>query len=377
MHIDVPADVPAGDPPEPEAPMPEPATLGRGRRQKRPTWKIIEQRTAPPIAAQVSNTVPDPTPSLPAPQFESQSSVVDHYGLYSSYLASTPSVSRTQFIPTPITFVEPATRVPISLRQQLGAPDIVPPPVPPDSQTGKTDNEKPDPLDQCSNDSCRLIMQWHWSKPVKSLEDTNWLVHQVLLNKAFHRSDLLDFDARRETKLIDKAIAKHSDGWKESSVNISVPDGHTHTHNSDTPVPAFSVPGLFHRSITEIMKSVWSSEDARAFQYVPFRQFWTRGNSGTEEQVFGELFCSEVFNEAYETLQMQPPEPNCQLERVICALMLYSDSTHLANFGDAALWPLYMFFGNQSKYVRVQPSSGSCHHVAYIPKVSWIYLFLV
>ncbi|KAK7679638.1 hypothetical protein QCA50_017350 [Cerrena zonata] len=50
--------------------------------------------------------------------------------------------------------------------------------------------------------------------------------------------------------------------------------------------------------------------------------------------------------------------------------MLYSDSTHLANFGDASLWPLYLYFGNQSKYERVRPATGSCHHVAYIPKLS-------
>ncbi|KAK7696214.1 hypothetical protein QCA50_000867 [Cerrena zonata] len=65
----------------------------------------------------------------------------------------------------------------------------------------------------------------------------------------------------------------------------------------------------------------------------------------------------------------QPPEPDCTLERIVCGLMLYSDSTHLASFGSASLWPLYMYFGNQSKYVRVRPSSGSCHHVAYIPKL--------
>ena len=85
-----------------------------------------------------------------------------------------------------------------------------------------------------------------------------------------------------------------------------------------------------------------------------------------------------MFNDAYEELQRQVPEPNCELERIVCGLMFYSDSTHLANFGDASLWSLYMYFGNQSKYVRACPTSGSCHHVAYIPKVChtiWLVLF--
>jgi hypothetical protein len=50
--------------------------------------------------------------------------------------------------------------------------------------------------------------------------------------------------------------------------------------------------------------------------------------------------------------------------------MFWSDLTHLANFGTAKLWPIYMLFGNLSKYIRVKPNAGAEHHVAYIPSVS-------
>ena len=213
-------------------------------------------------------------------------------------------------------------------------------------------------------------MEWHWSSSTKSLDDTNRLVHQVIRNALLNPEDLVDFDSHRETKLIDKAISNLNDGWHETTVPILVPDGQSHPSSEDASIPVFIVPGLVHRSLTEIIKTIWSGPDSSDFQHVPFRQFWTRSKTGIEEQVIGELYTSEAFNEAYEELQRQPPEPDCQLERVVCGLMLYSDSTHLANFGDASLWPLYMYFGNQSKYVRNSPSSGSCHHVAYIPKVS-------
>ena len=49
--------------------------------------------------------------------------------------------------------------------------------------------------------------------------------------------------------------------------------------------------------------------------------------------------------------------------------MFWSDATHLANFGTAKLWPIYLFFGNLSKYIRLRPSSGACNHLAYIPSV--------
>ena len=134
-------------------------------------------------------------------------------------------------------------------------------------------------------------------------------------------------------------------------------------------MPQFVVPGLMHRSISDIIRTCWSSPEAADFQYVPYRQFWSASPSGTQERVYGELYTSDAFNEAHEELQRQMPEPGCSLERVVCALMAFSDSTHLANFGDASLWPLYLYFGNQSNYQRLKPSSGSCHHTAYIPKV--------
>jgi hypothetical protein len=68
-------------------------------------------------------------------------------------------------------------------------------------------------------------------------------------------------------------------------------------------------------------------------------------------------------------LQRQPREPNCSLERVIAGLMFFSDATHLANFGTAKAWPLYLYFGNLTKYARSAPTSGACHLVGFFPSV--------
>jgi hypothetical protein len=64
----------------------------------------------------------------------------------------------------------------------------------------------------------------------------------------------------------------------------------------------------------------------------------------------------------------------CDLPRVVAGLMFWSDVTHLTSFGDAKIWPLYMFFGNESKYFRCKPSSNLCHHVAYFQSVSVLFL---
>jgi hypothetical protein len=77
--------------------------------------------------------------------------------------------------------------------------------------------------------------------------------------------------------------------------------------------------------------------------------------------------------EAHSSLPANP-----EFETVVAAFMFWSDSTHLANFGSASLWPLYTFFGNQSKYIRAKPNSHAARHQAYIPSlpanVSEVYL---
>ncbi|KJA12510.1 hypothetical protein HYPSUDRAFT_103324, partial [Hypholoma sublateritium FD-334 SS-4] len=86
-------------------------------------------------------------------------------------------------------------------------------------------------------------------------------------------------------------------------------------------------------------------------------------------RIYDELYTCDAMYDAHEELQKQCSEPGCTLERVVVSMMLWSDSTHLASFGTASLWPIYLYFGNQSKYLRGKPKAGACHHLAYIPKL--------
>lgn len=49
--------------------------------------------------------------------------------------------------------------------------------------------------------------------------------------------------------------------------------------------------------------------------------------------------------------------------------MFASDETHLTSFGDEQLWPVYMYFGNESKYRRSKSSLKLFEEVAYFQKV--------
>lgn len=89
-----------------------------------------------------------------------------------------------------------------------------------------------------------------------------------------------------------------------------------------------------------------------------------------EERIFNELYTSDSWLDAQDEVQKLLREPGCTLEWVVASLMFFSDATHLANFGTAKAWPLYMYFRNLTKNARSAPKSGACHLVRFLPSVS-------
>ena len=136
----------------------------------------------------------------------------------------------------------------------------------------------------------------------------------------------------------------------------------------DPTVPTLEVDNVYHCSIIDIIKNVYTSDVASTFHTTPFRQLWTTSDNRIVN-VYSELYSSPALLDAYQEINALPRDPGDDLERVVVPLMMWSDSMHLANFGDASLWPFYLFFGSQSKYTRGKPTASACHHIAYIPKV--------
>ncbi|TFK25468.1 hypothetical protein FA15DRAFT_655145 [Coprinopsis marcescibilis] len=78
----------------------------------------------------------------------------------------------------------------------------------------------------------------------------------------------------------------------------------------------------------------------------------------------GEWIEDDGWNTHWE-LQDGPGEPGCDLPWVLVGLMFWSDQTHLTSFGNSKVWPLYMFFRNESKYWQSESSCRLGSHVAY------------
>jgi hypothetical protein len=139
-------------------------------------------------------------------------------------------------------------------------------------------------------------------------------------------------------------------GWKKTAVNIKIP---IHNRADNPGVHDYLTADLYHRSLVSVIQERLANErHDELFHYQPYELLWHHGQSERPIRVHGELYTSEAFIQAHRELQESPPEPGCDLERVVVALMFWSDSTHLASFGNSKLWPCYMFFGNESKYRR-------------------------
>jgi hypothetical protein len=122
--------------------------------------------------------------------------------------------------------------------------------------------------------------------------------------------------------------------------------------------------------VSVIWEKITGLGEHHQFHFELYELHWQCVNHVGPVRVQGELYVSPAFVDANRELQDLPGEPGCDLPRVIAALMFWSNATQLTAFGNTKLWPLYMFFGNESKYQRCKPTCHLCEHIAYFQTVS-------
>lgn len=236
-------------------------------------------------------------------------------------------------------------------------------------------------------------MDWFYNSSItKSLHDLNQLVKNVILAPDFKQEDLAGFSSTKENQVMDtyhESTSDSNDGpspfefddtWIRGCVELSLPCDGVRQH-SEADAPKFVVE-VYHRKLIEVIKSALSEPVAEHFHTFPFKAFWEASPLDEPERIYSELYTGDFWNDEYDKLRMNrdthESSPNNALEAFIVALMIWSDATCLAQFGNAFLWPIYLYIGNQSKYSRGKPTSFAAHHVAYLPKVFFtvLYFFL-
>ncbi|KAH7903969.1 hypothetical protein BJ138DRAFT_1187652, partial [Hygrophoropsis aurantiaca] len=249
-----------------------------------------------------------------------------------------------------------------------------------DSDSRDKNNEPPNVPDEhpppwpWKNMTIWRLMSWKMTGTNrKSDDEVTRLVKEVINPDGFNTADLSNFNAHTEMKHFDAAEETlepndifRKDGWKEAAVEICVPTREKTSKGNGRP---FSIPGFLYRPLTAVIRAAFSEANSKWFHFTPFKRIWKSPVTGREQRVYDELYTSDAWNKAHDDVLKQQRSDNCTLERAIAGLMFWSDSTQLAQFGHANAWPVYMFFGNLSKYMRACPSSGACHPVAFIPSV--------
>ena len=235
---------------------------------------------------------------------------------------------------------------------------------------------KPGAEHPLANDSEFGLVSWYYnSSKTKSLRDLDTLVHDVLLADNFKTEDLVGFSAQEAfSKLYDIKMSTSSvsgsslkDGWFRESVSIRLPCDQVQCPEDEAPI--YKVKGLLYRKPLEVIKAAYQEKRAEQYHLSPFKEFWKPSPDSTPERIYSELYNSNAFLLEHAKLRAEHSQSRHGLEIVIAPIMVWSDATHLTNFGDASLWPIYFFFGSQSKYARAKPSEFAAHHLAYIPKV--------
>ena len=227
------------------------------------------------------------------------------------------------------------------------------------------------------NRSSFLLGDWYWNDGTQKTQTGFQNLVRIIADPEFVPADVLHNKWDRINAVLggnqtddDGDWADAADeGWTVSQIKITVPFHAGSTH----PGPkVYEGVHLYHRSLVTVMKErVSDPQYFRHFHVEPYRLLWQplAGAAKPEHHVHGEVYTSRAFLRAHRELLGSPQEPGCVLPRVICAYMFWSDATHLTSFGNTKLWPLYVFFGNESKYRRGKPSLNSCNHVAYFERV--------
>ena len=219
-------------------------------------------------------------------------------------------------------------------------------------------------------------------------------------------------------------------GWHESSVILPMPSVGADFASEDD-APQFAVKGVHHRKLLDLLIGAVSDKSSRFahdYHWIPNKMYWYPPDTAEPSEAFGSRSSRpttpsspsesssaassrsrsrarstnsptssrpssrsssstpssaplRVLTDCYNSDAMLEEDAKIRklprvegddpsVEYAVLPILLWSDETVLSNFGTAALWPIYLYLGNLSKYVRGRPTEFAAHHLAYIPNVS-------
>ena len=231
------------------------------------------------------------------------------------------------------------------------------------------------------------LMEWQYTGSMtKSAAELQRLVDKVIMDERFKKEDLVGFNVERAQVQLDAFTTTNGafsaeDGWREGTVWLRLPKRGAQ-HDDEDSAPGYYVKGIWHRSFLETIKSAFRDPIARNYHWFPHRLL--RKHASAEdpnippERLISDVYNSDAMAQAHEEVQQLPRHPDDapEVEYIVAGIGVYSDSTRLANFGTASLWPVYAYILNMSKYLHLKPTMFAAHHLAYIPSVGLFALII-
>jgi len=345
-----------------------PAHMGRPFLTQKQRLEVARAR------ASAAQPEPEPEPELPVeePSDPAASQIItdpNSFGVFRKY--SPFSVSSHNPKDT-----NPFSDIPSPQPGSVASHEATTEPIGSDLATSSAHNE-PGPLSASTNPTRDLLLGWWFTEG--SREGIGGLISLIkcLTHPLFKISELINFNPlsavrqfeRTNTSSTPGTTLMPGDSWKTGAVKIKVPC--TGVKQREEDAPEFTVDGILYRDAVEVITNELTDPDSFDSLHIkPFEEWWKPGEVDDPVRVYSEVYTSDAMLEAERGIQETlKTTAGPQLETFVVSVLLYSDSTHLASFGSASLWPVYLFIGNLSKYERAKPTSFSAHHIAYLPTV--------
>ena len=235
-----------------------------------------------------------------------------------------------------------------------------------------------------ANNSIYEMMKIKYLAPSSHTDLGSDIIATNIAHMRLNPGELQGYRSISQTAILDKygeTSPINGGPWKSGSVRIKMPrtgtrkKGDKSTPNTERHAPEFEITGFRYRSLVDMITSrVQQLSTFKSFTGTAFTEWWCPPGSPVPIRLYGEAYSSDVAIKLHDEIKSIPAPPEHPgIQSVVVLLMLGSDSTHLAQFGTASLWPLYVYFGNESKYTTGKESQCPAYHLAYLPKVRRIH----
>ncbi|KAG6906823.1 hypothetical protein DXG01_011815 [Tephrocybe rancida] len=197
--------------------------------------------------------------------------------------------------------------------------------------------------------------KWYWNEGIQKSQSSFRSLMDIVGSEYFVPGDVHNLNWKSINSELglnawdSKEWEDVNAGWHVSEVTIQVP---FHRNLYAPGVCPFTVKAFYRHPLVAVIheKLTLKKEDMRHFHLEPYELMWRPNAQEEPIHLHGEIYTSPSFAKAHCELQSSPREPGCNLPRYVVSLMFWSDGMHLTNFGTASLTPLYLQFGNKSKY---------------------------